>query len=140
PCQDISTAGKGAGLHGERSGLWWEFHRLLRDVGPRLVVVENVEALRSRGFDAVVGSLAELGFVGTVDEPIGGQRRRHPPSASALRFGPPRPRPRSAARRTAATHRAPAAAPHRCTLWPRCGQRRSRRMPRTPPAARPRRA
>ncbi len=64
PCQDISTAGKGKGLDGKRSGLWWEFHRLVRDLGPGLVVVENVEALRSRGLDTVVGSLAGLGFVG----------------------------------------------------------------------------
>ena len=62
PCQDISVAGKGAGLAGARSGLWWEMHRIIREVGPRYVFVENVAALTSRGLDAVLGSLADLGF------------------------------------------------------------------------------
>lgn len=62
PCQDVSLAGKGAGLHGERSGLWWEFHRIVRELRPRLVVVENVSALRSRGLAGVLGSLAEIGY------------------------------------------------------------------------------
>lgn len=42
PCQDLSTAGKGAGLQGERSGLWREFHRIVQRVRPTWVVVENV--------------------------------------------------------------------------------------------------
>lgn len=62
PCQDISFAGRGAGLEGERSGLWWEFARIVREMGPRFVVVENVAALRSRGLDAVLGTLASLGY------------------------------------------------------------------------------
>lgn len=62
PCQDISVAGKGAGLAGARSGLWWEMHRIIREVGPRYVFVENVAALTFRGLDAVLGSLADLGF------------------------------------------------------------------------------
>lgn len=62
PCQDISTAGRGAGIHGERSGLWWEFHRLIGEIRPRWVVAENVSALRSRGLDEVLGSLAEIGY------------------------------------------------------------------------------
>ena len=62
PCQDISCAGKGAGLAGQRSGLWYEFHRVIREVGPRLVFVENVRALLGRGLDAVLGGLAELGY------------------------------------------------------------------------------
>jgi DNA (cytosine-5)-methyltransferase 1 len=62
PCQDISVAGKGAGLAGKRSGLWWEMHRIIREVGPRYVFVENVAALTFRGLDAVLGSLADLGF------------------------------------------------------------------------------
>lgn len=41
PCQDISLAGKGAGLAGERSGLWWEYLRAIRELRPRFVVVEN---------------------------------------------------------------------------------------------------
>jgi DNA (cytosine-5)-methyltransferase 1 len=62
PCQDLSYAGKGAGLAGERSGLWYEFARIVRDLRPRYVVVENVPALLTRGLDAVLGTLASLGF------------------------------------------------------------------------------
>jgi len=58
PCQDISYAGKGAGLSGDRSGLWWEFARTIRVVGPRYIVVENVPALARRGLDAILGWLA----------------------------------------------------------------------------------
>ncbi|MEY5098076.1 MAG: hypothetical protein RJA36_795 [Pseudomonadota bacterium] len=62
PCQDISEAGKRAGLDGARSGLWWEMLRVIREVGPRYVFVENVAGLLVRGLDRVLGSLAELGF------------------------------------------------------------------------------
>jgi DNA (cytosine-5)-methyltransferase 1 len=62
PCQDISLAGKGAGLAGERSGLWREMARIIAEVGPRVVVVENVTALVARGLDAVLADLAGLGF------------------------------------------------------------------------------
>ena len=62
PCQDISYAGKGAGLTGERSGLWFEFARIIRELGPRYVLVENVPALRSRGLGAVLGTLAACGY------------------------------------------------------------------------------
>lgn len=62
PCQDISYAGKGAGLAGERSGLWHEFARVIRELEPRVVVVENVRALLTRGIDSVLGTLASLGF------------------------------------------------------------------------------
>lgn len=62
PCQDVSYAGKGAGLAGERSGLWFEFARIVRELRPRVVVVENVAALASRGLDAVLGSLSEAGY------------------------------------------------------------------------------
>jgi DNA (cytosine-5)-methyltransferase 1 len=62
PCQDISVAGKGKGLQGERSGLWREFYRLIRELRPRYVLVENVPALRSRGLDVVLGNLAESGY------------------------------------------------------------------------------
>ena len=61
PCQDISYAGKGAGLAGERSGLWYEYARIVRELAPRFVVVENVSALLTRGLDAVLGTLASLG-------------------------------------------------------------------------------
>jgi DNA (cytosine-5)-methyltransferase 1 len=62
PCQDISLAGKGAGIDGERSGLWREMYRIICDVRPRYVLVENVSALTSRGLDRVLGNLAEGGF------------------------------------------------------------------------------
>lgn len=62
PCQDISIAGKGEGLDGERSGLWWEFHRIINELRPRVVVMENVAAITIRGLSAVVGSLAEIGY------------------------------------------------------------------------------
>jgi len=62
PCQDISTAGKGAGLDGKRSGLWSEFARIIRELRPSVVIVENVAALLRRGLDRVLGTLAELGY------------------------------------------------------------------------------
>ena len=62
PCQDISTAGKGAGLEGERSGLWFEFHRLIKETQPKIAIIENVSALRSRGLDQVLRSLFEIGY------------------------------------------------------------------------------
>jgi len=62
PCQDISLAGRGAGLAGERSGLWYEYHRLIEEIRPRYVIIENVAALRSRGLDAVLSSLDALGY------------------------------------------------------------------------------
>ena len=62
PCQDISTTGKGAGIEGERSGLWKEMHRIIREVRPRYVVVENVAALLGRGIGVVLGDLAEIGY------------------------------------------------------------------------------
>jgi len=62
PCQDISIAGKGAGLDGERSGLWFEYWRLIRDLRPRYAIMENVGALTFRGLDRVLGSLAEIGY------------------------------------------------------------------------------
>ncbi len=62
PCQDLSIAGKGAGLGGSRSGLWWQMLRIVRLARPRWVVVENVAALLGRGLGAVVGPLAESGY------------------------------------------------------------------------------
>ncbi len=62
PCQDISPAGKGAGIAGERSGLWREFARIVREVRPGIVYVENSSALTTRGLDVVLGDLAALGF------------------------------------------------------------------------------
>jgi len=62
PCQDISVAGKGAGIEGERSGLWSEYARIIGEIRPRFVIVENVAALLGRGLDRVLGDLAALGY------------------------------------------------------------------------------
>lgn len=62
PCQDISTAGKGAGIEGQRSGLWKEYARLIGEIKPRYVIVENVSALRSRGLGTVLRDLAAVGY------------------------------------------------------------------------------
>ena len=62
PCQDISAAGKGAGIEGERSGLWSEFARIISEVRPRFVFVENSPMLTSRGLGTVLGDLAAMGF------------------------------------------------------------------------------
>ena len=62
PCQDISCAGKGAGIDGERSGMWVEMARVVREVGPRFVFVENSPMLTSRGLGRVLGDLAEMGY------------------------------------------------------------------------------
>jgi DNA (cytosine-5)-methyltransferase 1 len=62
PCQDISLAGRGEGLAGKRSGLWFEFHRLINEIKPRYAIIENVSALRSRGLDEVLRSLAKIGY------------------------------------------------------------------------------
>ena len=62
PCQDISYAGKGAGLDGERSGLFYELARVVREVGPRYVILENVAALLTRGMGDVLGTMASLGY------------------------------------------------------------------------------
>jgi len=62
PCQDVSNAGTRSGLAGERSGLWSEYARLIGDMGPRFVIVENVAALLARGVDIVLRDLAALGY------------------------------------------------------------------------------
>ena len=62
PCQDISTAGHGAGLDGKRSGLWSEYSRLIGELRPKFVIVENVAALLGRGLDRVLGDVAAFGY------------------------------------------------------------------------------
>jgi DNA (cytosine-5)-methyltransferase 1 len=62
PCQDISAAGKGEGITGERSGLWKEMARIICEVGPRFVLVENSPVLTSRGLGVVLGDLAAMGY------------------------------------------------------------------------------
>jgi DNA (cytosine-5)-methyltransferase 1 len=62
PCQDISLAGRGAGLDGDRSGLWFEYLRLIDEIRPQYAIVENVPALRNRGLDTVLRGLASIGY------------------------------------------------------------------------------
>lgn len=66
PCQDLSVAGKRAGFGGERSSLWFEFHRIVRELRPRWVLIENVPGLLSSNggadFAVVLNGLDELGF------------------------------------------------------------------------------
>ena len=63
PCQDLSVAGNQAGLSASRSGLWWEMLRVIREVGPRYVLIENVPGILIRGqAGTVVGELSALGY------------------------------------------------------------------------------
>lgn len=66
PCQDLSVAGRRAGLAGERSGLFYEFARIIEETDPEWVVIENVAGLLSsrggRDMGAVLGTLSELGY------------------------------------------------------------------------------
>ncbi len=62
PCQDISSAGKGKGLAGERSGLWSEMARIIGEVQPRYVFIENSPMLVKRGLSTVLSDLAKMGY------------------------------------------------------------------------------
>ena len=62
PCQDISAAGNGDGIDGERSGLWREMDRIVGEIRPRYVFVENGPLLVGRGLAVVLGDLAEMGY------------------------------------------------------------------------------
>ena len=63
PCSDIAVCKQDAeGIEGEASGLWVEFARIVREVRPRYVFVENSPALTTRGLDVVLGALAAMGF------------------------------------------------------------------------------
>jgi DNA (cytosine-5)-methyltransferase 1 len=62
PCQDISVAGKGAGLEGARSGLWTEYARAIAEIRPRYALIENSPALVTRGLGVVLSDLASLGY------------------------------------------------------------------------------
>jgi len=62
PCQDISIAGRGAGLAGKRSGLFFEIVRIVGEVRPAFIFLENVPAIRTRGADVVAAELARLGY------------------------------------------------------------------------------
>ena len=62
PCQDISQAGKGAGIDGERSGMWSQMARIISEVRPRYTFIENSPMLTSRGLERVLADLASMGF------------------------------------------------------------------------------
>lgn len=62
PCQDISYAGRGEGIKGERSGIWFNVADGIRVLRPRYVYLENVGAIRNRGLDSVLTSLHEIGY------------------------------------------------------------------------------
>lgn len=62
PCQDISVAGKGVGLEGKRSGLFFEIVRLAKEIKPTFLFLENVSAIRTRGLDRVIEELTEVGY------------------------------------------------------------------------------
>lgn len=62
PCQDISAAGKGVGINGEKSGLWREFARILCEIRPRFAFVENSPFITCRGLEQVLGDLAAIGY------------------------------------------------------------------------------
>lgn len=101
PCQDISPAGRGEGIEGERSGLWRQMARVIREVRPRVVIVENSSALIGRGLGTVLGDLAAMGYharwgvVGAADaiwssgNPIA-DHERHRIWIIAVRVGPDR--------------------------------------------------
>ena len=62
PCQDISSAGKGAGIEGERSSMWKHMARIISEVRPRFAFMENSPLLVSRGLAVVISDLAEIGY------------------------------------------------------------------------------
>lgn len=62
PCQDISCAGNGKGLAGERSGLFFEIIRLVKETNAPWVFLENVPAIRTRGLSEVIGAFTDLGY------------------------------------------------------------------------------
>jgi len=62
PCQDISAAGKGAGIDGERSGMWAEMARIICEVRPQYAFIENSPMLTTRGLGTVLADLAKMGF------------------------------------------------------------------------------
>mgnify|MGYP003131384900 CR=1 FL=1 len=62
PCQDISIAGKKGGIHGKKSGFWWEMHRIISELRPRIAIMENVPNLLTLGLPEVLGSLSQIGY------------------------------------------------------------------------------
>jgi DNA (cytosine-5)-methyltransferase 1 len=62
PCQDISSAGKGTGIDGERSSLWYHMLRVIKEVEPQYCFIENSPHLRTKGLTTVLQGLAEAGY------------------------------------------------------------------------------
>lgn len=62
PCQDVSSAGTGSGLDGQRSGLWYEYQRIITEARPEALIIENSAFLRSRGLETVLGALCAIGY------------------------------------------------------------------------------
>ena len=62
PCQDISVAGKGKGIDGDRSRLWFEMFRIIRESKPKYVIIENSPALLYKGFERVLCNLSSIGY------------------------------------------------------------------------------
>jgi DNA (cytosine-5)-methyltransferase 1 len=97
PCQDISVAGKGAGIDGERSGMWQHMARIIGEVRPRFAFVENSPAILTRGLGRVLGDLAALGYdcrwgvLGAADVGAPHQRDRFWLVAHTLRDGQQQP-------------------------------------------------
>jgi len=62
PCQDISIAGEGQGIKGQRSGLWSEMFRIVGQVRPKYIIIENSPMLAVRGFEQVLCDLSRIGY------------------------------------------------------------------------------
>jgi len=62
PCQDISSAGKGAGLEGDRSSMWFQMLRIIQEVKPKFVFIENSNHLRTKGLTTILQGLTEAGY------------------------------------------------------------------------------
>jgi DNA (cytosine-5)-methyltransferase 1 len=62
PCQDISCAGRGAGLEGKRSGLFFELCRVVEEINPRFIFLENVAGIRTKGLREIIRTLTNLRY------------------------------------------------------------------------------
>jgi len=62
PCQDISHLGRREGLNGKKSGLWYQMHRIICELRPRIIILENVATIIIRGLPRILGGLSELGY------------------------------------------------------------------------------
>ena len=122
PCQDISLAGRAAGIQGPRSSLWTHMERLVAECRPRWVVAENVPGLRSRGADRVCAGLETLGYtvwplvVGAVH--AGAPHRRQRAWLVARSHAPDPPSPRLEMGQHSPAPTPPGLPPERRGRWP----------------------